>query len=110
MKYPKTILETKRSDEKTLLEVEKEEKEFHFVQVTVERYWKREAPPHSHMTQQFGVTTHKLYELYWRNKGSEKIGRTELWDPEGKPMQYKQAVKTFFQALEASENMQFREL
>lgn len=101
--HGKRVICTNRYEEETLLEVEKQEKEFKFVLATLEQQWEKP-------WNEKGVTSYPVYELHWKNRGSKKWGRTELWKKDGKPMDYKQAVKEFFFALRASEHMQFREL
>jgi len=92
-----------------LLEATRLDKEFQFLEVEVTKTYPKKVK-YFYRTPPVYTSKSKKYEFKWRQVGSSKWGRTELMNDDGEPMRYSKAIKTFFEALNYSENMEFKEL
>ena len=88
---------------KVILEATRGNKEFQLLKVKTTKWWVNSR----NNTYSTESTT---YEFKWKNSGAEKWGRTTIESEKGRNLTQTSAVKMFFQVLEYSENMTFREL
>jgi hypothetical protein len=104
----KTPLETKVVKREVILEATRKDKEFQLVRVVLNKTWKRYGR-WSIFESTYSTTSHG-FEFRWRNRGSEKWGRSQIWTDKGNEVGQSKAFRVFFDALEYSENMTFQEL
>ena len=108
----RNLKETLLSPGEVILEATRGNKEFQLLKVKTTKVWKTSwRNLGTARGRKATYNTESIsYEFKWRNVGSEQWGRTPLATENGKTPSHTGAFKIFFQALDYSESMSFREL